>query len=221
VRGPYEYSVPGEALDFSPQFVAVAPVPGARTARAVAVAVPFTFDERPDTRASNIGLGMWLFIASEVMLFGGLFSAYVLLRGGAATWGIEGDVLGIGNGLALTISLLLATGVLRLGTRRALFASVLIGTGFLATKAAGYVGMIEAGLLPATSTFVALYYLLTGMHMLHVLGGVVAAGYLATRGNRSTAGSAVWFAGRIRALRLYWYFVDVVWLFIFAGFYLL
>jgi cytochrome c oxidase subunit 1 len=221
VRGPYEYSVPGEALDFSPQFVSVAPVPGARTARAVPTAVPYTVDERPDTRVSNVGLGMWLFIASEVMLFGGLFSAYVLLRSGATAWGVERDVLSIGNGLALTFSLLLATGALRLGTRGALFSSVLVGTGFLVTKATGYMGMIEAGLLPATSTFVALYYLLAGMHMLHVLGGVVAAGYLAARGDRSTGGNAAWFAGRIRAVRLYWYFVDIVWLFIFVAFYLL
>ena len=42
--------------------------------------IPYTVDERPDTGFNNATLGIWLFIASEIMLFGGLFSAYVLLR---------------------------------------------------------------------------------------------------------------------------------------------
>jgi len=155
-----------------------------------------------------------------VMLFGGLFSAYVLLRSGAAAWGIEGDVLSLGSGLALTGNLLLATGVLRFGGRRALLVSALFGVGFLVTKVVGYGGMIGAGLTPATSTFVALYFLLTSMHVLHVSGGVIAAGYLAIRGDRSTGGNSTWFAHRVQALRLYWYFVDIVWLLIFAAFYL-
>ena len=221
VRGPYEYSVPGETLDFSPQFVAVAEPAHVGAGHQTVTTIPFTIDARPDTRVTNSGLGMWLFIASEVMLFGGLFSAYVLLRSGAPAWGIEADALSVGKGLHLSFILLLATAALRLGRRRGLFGSALIGTGFLVIKAAGYAGMIEAGLVPAAGTFLALYYLLTGMHMLHVLGGVVAAGYLAGRGERSTGGDPAWFAGRVRALKLYWYFVDIVWLFIFAAFYLL
>jgi cytochrome c oxidase subunit 1 len=217
VRGPYEYSVPGQALDFSPQSVAVARA-GSGVAAHATDTIPYTVDERPDTRTNNIGLGMWLFIASEVMLFGGLFSAYVLLRAGAASWGDNAP--DIGHGLALSVILLLATGGLRPGTQRGLAASAIIGVAFLVAKAFGYAEMAGHGLVPATGTFDALYYLLTGMHALHVLGGSVAAGYLALRGERSTRGDRSWFAWRVRALRLYWYFVDLVWLFIFAAFYL-
>src|SRR5476651_1171561 len=48
--------------------------------------IPYNSAVRPDTGVSNQTLGMWLFLASEVMLFGSLFSAYALLRSGAASW---------------------------------------------------------------------------------------------------------------------------------------
>ena len=56
--------------------------------------IPYTVEERPDTGLFNAKLGIWLFLASEVMLFGGLFSAYVFLRVGAPLgafheWGLE------------------------------------------------------------------------------------------------------------------------------------
>ena len=78
-RGPYEYSVPGHATDFTPQ---------ERTeteTRALKFSWKFLtqFKPRPDTGLYNAKLGIWLFLASEVMLFGGLFSAYILLRVGA------------------------------------------------------------------------------------------------------------------------------------------
>jgi len=51
--------------------------------------IPFTVKDRPDTGLYNGKLGIWLFLASEVMLFGGLFSAYVFLRTGAESWPVE------------------------------------------------------------------------------------------------------------------------------------
>ena len=77
-------------------------------------------------------------------------------------------------------------------------------------------GPPDAGLVPATSTFLALYYLLTGAHALHVLGGMLVTGYLASRAGESEAG----WRNRVRAVSLYWYFVDVVWICIFVAFYI-
>ena len=48
--------------------------------------LPYILEERPDTGLNNSKLGIWIFLASEVMLFGGLFSAYILLRTGAPIW---------------------------------------------------------------------------------------------------------------------------------------
>src|SRR5687767_1835641 len=58
-------------------------------------AIPYTTEIRPDTRPTNPKLGIWLFLASEVMLFGTLFSAYALLRMGAASWPDQSATLSV------------------------------------------------------------------------------------------------------------------------------
>jgi cytochrome c oxidase subunit III len=57
--------------------------------------IPYTTEVRPDTGLTNPKLGIWLFLASEVMLFGSLFSSYVLLRSGAPTWPVQHEVLSV------------------------------------------------------------------------------------------------------------------------------
>src|SRR5581483_10868057 len=57
-----------------------------RSAPSMDMNIPYTVEERPDTGLANGKLGIWLFLASEVMLFGALFSSYILLRVGAAEW---------------------------------------------------------------------------------------------------------------------------------------
>ena len=57
--------------------------------------IPYTVDARPDTGLTNPKLGIWLFLASEVMLFGSLFSSYVLLRSGAESWPVQRDILNV------------------------------------------------------------------------------------------------------------------------------
>ena len=57
--------------------------------------IPYTVEERPDTGLYNAKLGIWLFLASEVMLFGGLFSAYVFLRTGVDSWPVGAEILNV------------------------------------------------------------------------------------------------------------------------------
>ena len=57
--------------------------------------IPYTVAERPDTGVNNVKLGIWLFLASEVMLFGGLFSTYVILRLGGTDWPLGSDILSV------------------------------------------------------------------------------------------------------------------------------
>src|SRR4026207_1063716 len=68
--------------------------------------IPYTTEVRPDTGLTNPKLGMWLFIASEVMLFGSLFSSYALLRAGAASWPDQGAILNVPLAAANTGTLL-------------------------------------------------------------------------------------------------------------------
>ena len=83
-RDAYGYSVPGAARDF---------LAAERT-----VIIPYTTERRADTGVTNVTLGMWLFIASEVMLFGALFSAYALLRSAATDWPSGRQVLSLSLG---------------------------------------------------------------------------------------------------------------------------
>ena len=231
--GPYEYSVPGEVEDFVPQDRAPRSVrqdppeePGVS-----ANPVDYTVQIRPDTGVNNVTLGMWLFIASEVMLFGGLFSAYVLLRNGAAAWPHGRDVLDLANGIRNTILLLVAAGCVGAAARLPdpahvrrvrwlLAAAGLSGVTFVVFKAAEYSSEVARGLTADSSTFAASYYLLTGVHAAHVVGGAVVLLWLAAAGQSSTRGNLSRFMNRVSAVRLYWYFVDLVWLMIFVLMYL-
>jgi heme/copper-type cytochrome/quinol oxidase subunit 3 len=194
-------------------------------------AIPYTVERRSDTGINNVMLGMWLFLASEVMLFGGLFSAYVLLRSGATGWPRGADVLNVPLGGVNTVILLGTSAMFvmarraalrqEIGRARALLAAIgALAFLFLAIKAFEYNAEIGQGIYPATSTFAAVYYLLTSIHALHIVGGAIANFYLAAAGLRSTGGDAARFANRLSACALYWYFVDVVWLCIFGSLYL-
>ena len=68
--------------------------------------IPYVVDERPDTGLTNVKLGIWLFLASEVMLFGGLFSSYILLRINAVEWPLGSDILNVPIGAFNTVVLI-------------------------------------------------------------------------------------------------------------------
>jgi len=84
--------------------------------------IPYTVAVRPDTGLNNVKLGIWLFLASEVMLFGGLFSTYVLLRMGAVEWPLGAEFLNIPIGtvntailIASSVTMVMAYASLKLG----------------------------------------------------------------------------------------------------------
>lgn len=178
-------------------------------------AIPYTVEPRPDTGVNNVQLGIWLFLASEVMLFGGLFSAYFMLRAGAPSpWLPLRDHLG-GAGVA-TLTLLVATACVGLASRglprcrRWLISASLFAVLFCAFKANDYRQLFAAHRDPASSTQMATYFLLTGVHLLHVLGGVLANAWVLLRSGAAADPAPT--ANRVRALMLYWGFVDAVWL---------
>jgi heme/copper-type cytochrome/quinol oxidase subunit 3 len=188
------------------------------------VNIPYTTEPRADTGVTNVTLGIWLFLASEVMLFGAVFSAYALLRTAAVDWPSGREVLSLTLGGINTGALILATlfvwrarRVAGVMVRQNLATSVLFATVFLVVKALEYRGEIVAGLLPSTSTFLATYYVLTGLHAAHVIGGVIANVWTMLGIRR--VGDAM-TAGRTHALSLYWAFVDIVWLIILVLMYL-
>jgi len=194
--------------------------------------IPYIVDERPDTGLTNVKLGIWLFLASEVMLFGALFSTYILLRINAIDWPFGADVLSVPIGafntvvlISSSVTMVLCYAALKLddlaGFKKYMAMTVGLSLLFLCVKAFEYYEHLAFGEVPATSTFLAIYYTLTGLHGLHILGGVAVNGYFLGPGSAMWKTSKEQFVNRIEAAGLYWHFVDLVWIFLFPVLYLL
>src|SRR5258707_15816051 len=132
--------------------------------------IPYTVEERPDTGLTNGKLGIWLFLASEVMLFGALFSTYIILRTGAPEWphGELNILLGAINTVILissSVTMVMAWASLKLNDfgkhRMYLIVTFLLSAAFLVNKYFEYSGHLSAGEGPWHSTFLAIYFTLT------------------------------------------------------------
>jgi cytochrome c oxidase subunit 3 len=194
------------------------------------VNIPYTVETRPDTGLANGKLGIWLFLASEVMLFGALFSTYIILRMGAVEWP-HGELsvwLGMINTFILigsSVTMVMAWASLKMndwGKHRLYLLSTFVLAGiFLVNKYIEYADHVTRGELPSHSTFLAIYYTLTGLHGIHILGGMVVMAYFLGPGARLYRTSREQFVNRIEYTGLYWHFVDLVWIFLFPVLYLL
>jgi heme/copper-type cytochrome/quinol oxidase subunit 3 len=199
--------------------------------------IPYTTTVRPDTGLTNPKLGIWLFLASEVMLFGSLFSAYTLLRSGAPSWPDQSAILSVPLATLNTIILIASSVTMVLAwaalkgrpghpgsvARYRLFMGLTLlgGLLFLVVKTFEYSDKFSHGLYPSTNNFLALYFTLTGLHAIHVIAGLVVNAYLWGPGTRLWERDPVRFTNRIEVAGIYWHFVDLVWIFLFPVLYLL
>ena len=197
--------------------------------------IPYTTEERPDTGLNNSKLGIWIFLASEIMLFGGLFSAYVFLRmaapdGDFAYWGSKLNIpMATFNTLVLitsSMTMLMAWASLKMKDlqkfKMYMGLTLLCATIFLVVKYFEYTGKFHHGIFPSSSTFMGIYFTLTGLHMLHIIGGMIVMGYFwLPMGNKMWESDSERFTNRIEIVGLYWHFVDLVWIFLFPILYLL
>jgi cytochrome c oxidase subunit 3 len=256
--------------------------------------IPYTVQPRQDTGLYNAKLGIWLFLASEVMLFGALFSAYILLRVGAEDgfWplGWLNVPLGTVNTVVLicsSITTVLAWAALKMNqfSKFRLYHGITLACAlmFVGIKSYEYYdkfthyevtfkdGRVADGHLvsknddevvisgrfvddkrklydlheykkpktheeikipradierlsnyaPAHNTYMAIYFTLTGLHALHVIGGALVIGYLWGPGSRMWKTDPERFTNRIEISGLFWHFVDLVWIFLFPILYLL
>ena len=197
--------------------------------------IPYILEERPDTGLTNSKLGIWVFLASEIMLFGGLFSAYVFLRiaapeGDFDYWGSKLSVpKATFNTLVLILSsvtMVMAWASLKLRQfdkyKMYLGVTILCALAFLFVKYFEYTGKFHHGIYPSSSTFMGIYFTLTGLHVLHIIGGVaVLLFYWSPIADRMYNEDPELLANRIEITGLYWHFVDLVWIFLFPILYLL
>jgi heme/copper-type cytochrome/quinol oxidase subunit 3 len=185
------------------------------------------------TAAGRVGLplgklGVWWFLASEITTFGGLITSYILVRLGSTGWSEEAAHLSLSLALINTLILLTSSMTMVMAfaavkerdtarLRTFLLLTVFLGLGFLGVKAVEYTRELTHGFTPTAGLFWAFYYGMTGLHALHVLGGVIVNVILfftVATPQGEPHRERVEFAG------LYWHFVDVVWIFLFPLLYL-
>ena len=192
--------------------------------------IPYTVEPRPDSGLANGKLGIWLFLASEVMLFGALFSTYILLRVGATEWphGELSVPLGTINTIILigsSVTMVMAWASLKMHNwaRHRLFLALtfVLALVFLVNKYFEYAEHLAKGEGPWHNTFLAIYFTLTGLHGLHIVGGMVVMAYFLGPGAGMWKKYPEQFTNRIEYTGLYWHFVDLVWIFLFPVLYLL
>ena len=175
-------------------------------------------------------LGMWLFLASEVMFFAGLLSAYIILRAAHPAWPGSDGHLSVPIGTANTLILLCSSMTMALAVGAAaeqdlrrlrlfLVATMVLGLVFLGVKLTEYQAKFQHGIGPHTNIFWSCYFVLTRLHGLHVLLGVLANGWVLAH----TRSSRFWASKShlVELSGLYWHFVDIVWVFLFPLIYLI
>ena len=198
--------------------------------------IPYDQHDHPVTGVYNAKLGIWLFLASEVLFFGAFFSTYILLRVGAGgiagSWPYGADYLNvtlatINTAILISSSLTMVMAwaslmLKRFGAFQVYFGlTILLAIAFLVIKGFEYGEEFSHDRYPATSTFFAIYFALTGIHGLHILLGVAVNLYHLFSAPAIYRENPDKMANRIEIAGLYWHFVDLVWIFLFPVLYLL
>jgi len=200
------------------------------------------FDDYEQQREASY-LGVWVFLVTEILFFGGLFTAYIVYRSqfpfAFAMGSHELDItLGSINTAVLigsSLTMAMAVWATQTGRRRSIvayiLATILLGGVFLGIKVVEYTAKFEHHLFPGPNfhwqgsdpahveMFFNLYFAMTGLHALHMVIGIgilLVIAVLAWRGSFSPQNHNL-----VEGIGLYWHFVDIVWIFLFPLLYLL
>lgn len=180
----------------------------------------------PPARVSAAPLGMWVFLASLTMLFAGSLVGYLVVRARAETWRPEG-VPNLPAGLWVSTAVIVLCSVaihravvaIRSGRQQALvtalFATLALGVGFLVVQAFNWLQLWAADVTPRRGLYGFTFYVLTGLHAAHVVGGLVPLAFTIWR---AVQGRYTWasYTG-VRTVAMYWHFLDVVWIVMFIA----
>jgi cytochrome c oxidase subunit III len=184
----------------------------------------------PSVAFESAKLGVWTFLATEVLLFGALFTAYTIFRMKyPELFRVEhaklDRVLGAVNTVVLITSsftVVLGVDAIRRGKARLLEAyfgaTILLAAVFLCVKYVEYAAKFHHGLYPRTNLFFSLYFMMTGLHGAHVLLGMTVLTYVIVLSRRGRL-SADYYTP-VEMSGLYWHFVDLVWIYLFPLLYL-
>ncbi|MEW6731163.1 MAG: cytochrome c oxidase subunit 3 [Acidobacteriota bacterium] len=180
-------------------------------------------DRRPSTSDNDkkYHLAIWFLMASITMMFMGFSSAYIIRQGFAPDW----QALGVPSALlASTVALIISSLTLELARRALkqgkgsvfkqwLAATALLGVGFLIGQVLACQQLMAKGIYLSTNPHSSFFYLLTIVHGLHLLGGLIAMSYVVIGAwrNRFAPGRQV----AVDVTSLYWHFMDLLWIYLF------
>jgi cytochrome c oxidase subunit III len=201
---------------------------------------PLSAHQVPHKDYEGAKFGMWLFLFTEILLFGGLFILYSAYRAGYPLEFHEAGqhlnvVIGVTNTIILlTSSLTVALSItaIQKGARKAsifcLTSTIVLGALFLVNKYIEWTGEISHGLYPNSpilaqrpkgdQIFFGLYYSMTGLHGLHVFAGIIVLSIMLILLIRGKISSTDF--NKLENGGLYWHLVDVIWIFLLPLFYL-
>jgi cytochrome c oxidase subunit I+III len=194
--------------------------------------MPVTVTEKwPFNNIPKMRLGMWIFLSTDVIVFGAILGAYLYIRSFTPDWPVPGSIHEVPLGLTNTIVLLtsgltafLALESIKEGKQRNMImwlcATFVLGATFLGIKAAEWYNLyFVKGFTWYSSVAGSTYYFTVGLHAAHVTVGLVLMAYLIRKGMKG--GYTKENHTGIENFALYWAFVDIIWIFVFPLFYLL
>ena len=212
-------------------------------AHAETPALRVQFDDSEQQKDAST-LGMWIFLITEIMFFGGMFLAYTVYRNFYPTvFAVASSslnaVIGAANTAVLLCSsftMVLAVRAAQLGQRRAiiifLILTLILGITFLGVKAYEWNEKFEEHHVPGPTfhlegvdlqgpaqLFFSLYFAMTGLHALHMVIGVGILTWLLIAANKGKFSAA--YMTPVDIAGLYWHFVDIIWIFLFPLLYLI
>jgi cytochrome c oxidase subunit I+III len=175
-------------------------------------------------------LGMWIFLASDIVLFGGFIGAYIFTRlatgAGFQDWhlvahdpfpGLMNTYILLTSSFTVVLALVAAQKKSKAGLVASLVATFVLGVGFLGNKGIEWFRLMTEGVTPGASIEASTFFLTTGLHAAHVIVGLIVALFLIAR---AWGGAYLDDDSTIEYFGLYWHFVDIVWLFLFPLFYI-
>lgn len=200
------------------------------------------FDDIEQQREAST-LGMWVFLVTEILFFGGLFLGYTVYRTAypetfaEASLHVDVRLGGINTAVLICSSLTMALAVhaAQLGHRKQLIQflllTILLGAVFLGIKSVEYYHEFEEGFVPGLAftysgphagqveLYFLFYFFMTGLHALHMIVGIGILAVLAVQAGRSKFSPDYYTP--VELTGLYWHFVDIVWIFLFPLLYLI
>jgi cytochrome c oxidase subunit 3 len=199
-----------------------------------------------DQQRATASFGMWLFLVTEIMFFGGMFTAYLVYRlsyynawvAGSQTMEIQLGAINTAVLICSSLTMVLAVHSAKLGNRKLtaifLILTLILGFGFLGIKAVEYHGHWVHHEVPGAnfhfehegnydphqvSIFFSLYFAMTGMHALHMIIGACLLTWLLIANARGRFSPE--YNSPVEMVGLYWHFVDLVWIYLFPLLYLI